>query len=115
MTFDVRTTGDAAADDTVFAVPLNLMIRDVPVGPSEIDLDETRATLEGWPDLQGHLSITALSQDCSHGAHYCLVAVDATLSASARRDGAVLSVTGVTLTARGTYLRSKEMCAVIGE
>jgi hypothetical protein len=97
------------------AVMVALTVRDVPLGPSEIDLDDTRAAIEGWSGLQGHLSITAASQDCSNGNYECLLAMHATLSVSGNNRDGPASLTEATLDQRETFVRIKTMCAVLGE
>jgi hypothetical protein len=109
--FDLR-----AADGSTGGVALILTIHDVALGPSEIDLDDTRARVEGWTGLQGHISITTLSQDCSHGSHSCALDLHATLNLSARSDyGDTLTVTGGKLDVTETYVRRQVMCVQIGE
>ena len=62
---------------------VQLTVRQVPSGPSEIDLDDTRALVDGWGSVRGHLSITTLAQDCSHGNQDCLTEMHAGFSVSA--------------------------------
>ena len=115
LTFEVRVN-DGPAAGNAFDITLKLVVRDVPLGPSEIDLDDTRATIDGWSGLQGHMSITALSQDCSHGDKWCLLDLHATFSVSATGPGGTLTLTGVALDALDTYSQWKVMCeSHIGE
>jgi hypothetical protein len=109
--FDVR-----GADGSPGSVALILTIHDVALGPSETDLDDSRARIEGWTGLQGHVTIKTLSQDCSHGSHSCLLDLHATLTLSAHSSyGDTLSLTGATLDVSETYKRQKVMCVQIGE
>ena len=95
---------------------LPLTVRNVPLGPSEIELDDTRALIEGWSGLQGHLSISTLSEDCSHGSSYCLIELHATLALTAvGTDGSTLSLTAAVFDVQDTYSRQPTMCAVVGE
>lgn len=104
------------ADGGNHRIDLRLTVRDVPAGPSEIDLDETRAALDGWSGLQGHLSITLLAQDCGHGAYDCWLQLHATLDMSALdAAGDAISMTGAMLDAKETYYDVPTMCAQIGE
>ena len=108
----IRSTAPSSTE----LVDLELTIAEVPLGPSEIDLDDTRARLEGWSGLQGHMSITTLSQDCSNGRYNCLLELHATLAVSAvAADGGTLSLTEAALHVRDTYSRQATMCAVVGE
>jgi hypothetical protein len=110
-TTDPSTTTAGRAVD----VTLKMTVRDVPLGASEIDLDDTRASLAGWSGLHGHISVSDLSQNCSRGQDYCLLAVHAMFSVSASGPDGTLSLTGVTLDAQDWYERVMTMCAVIGE
>jgi hypothetical protein len=114
LMFDTRVDTNPPSADSL---TLKLTVRSVPLGPSEIDLDDTRATISGWSGLQGHISVTALSVDCSHGEFYCLLDLHATLAVSATSlDGRTLSLTGTTLDVHDSYWREKVMCTgVIGE
>jgi len=109
-----ETTGSATVSSTV-AYTLKMVVRDVPPGPSEIDLDDARATLSGWSDLHGHVSISELSRDCSHGQDLCLLTLHATFAVSASSPDGTLSLSGVTLDAQDEYVHVQTMCAVIGE
>jgi hypothetical protein len=116
LTFQVRITTVPVTPGSAFTLPLKLAIRSVPLGPSEFDLDDARATLEGHDGLQGHIGITELSQDCSsHGDNFCLLALHATVSVSAGGNGGTLTLTDVVLDAQDMYARTEVMCAVIGE
>ena len=116
LSFDARVDAGQLAAGGAVAVTLKLVVRDVPPGPSEIDLDDTRAAITGWSGLNGHLSITALSQDCSHGNDWCLLDLHATLSVAALGSDGTLALTGVALAAQDTYRSDKVMCTgLIGE
>jgi hypothetical protein len=98
------------------SVQLELVVHDVALGPSEIALDDARATLAGWSGLQGHASIATLSQDCSHGKYSCLIALHATVTLAATNAfGDSVSLTGATVDVSETYARQKIMCAQVGE
>jgi hypothetical protein len=104
------------SDGVASNVQLQLTIHDVAFGHAEIALDDTRATLAGWNGLQGHASIAALSQDCSHGNYSCLIALHATFDVSAANAfGDSVSLTGATVDVSETYARQKIMCAQVGE
>jgi hypothetical protein len=116
LTFDARVNAGQPAAGGAVVVTLKLVVRDVAPGPSEIDLDDTRATISGWSGLQGHLSIRAISQDCSHGDNYCLLALHATLSVSAGGSDGNLTLTGVALDALDAYRQDAVMCTgIVGE
>jgi hypothetical protein len=104
------------SDGSNYRLALQLTVRQVPSGPSEIDLDDTRAQVDGWSQVQGHLSMTTLSQDCSNGSHDCLIAMHGGLSLSATNAaGDTFSLTGGVLDLKETYYRVQIMCAQIGE
>jgi hypothetical protein len=111
LSFDARRSiGD------ITLVDLKLTIHSVAPGSSEIDLDDTRAAIQGYSGLQGHISIAVLSQDCSHGSYSCLIELHATLTVSAVSSfGDSVSLTAATLDVSETYARVKIMCAQVGE
>jgi len=115
LMFTARETTEPAPAGSQVAFTLKMTVRDVPLGPSEIDLDDARATLSGWSDLHGHISISELSRDCSRGQDYCLLRLHATFAVSGTSPDSTLSLTGVTLDAQDGYERVMTMCAVIGE
>jgi hypothetical protein len=97
-------------------VDLNLTVRQVSDGPSQIDLDDTRAALDGWSGVQGQVSVTTLAQDCSHGGDDCLIQLHATIELSATNAGGdTIRVTGATLDQEDTYFDEPTMCAQVGE
>jgi len=85
---------------------VTIIIKDVPLGPSEIDLDDQRAQLSARPTnvadvpyhaVTGHLSIRDLVQDC---AANCPTRANATMDISAvGPNGEVVSFTSVTFSA----------------
>ena len=104
------TTGES------HSVDLTLIVRQVAAGPSQVDLDDTRAALDGWSGLHGHVSITTLTQDCSHGASDCIIELHATIELSATSAGGdTLGISGAMLDRQDTYFDVPAMCAQIGE
>ena len=115
LRFDVRPTFITDGSGTV-RLDLPLTVRNAPLGPSEIDLDDSRALIEGWSGLQGHLSVITLSEDCSHGIYYCLIELHATLALTAvATDGSTVSLTAAMFDVQDTYSREPTACAVVGE
>jgi hypothetical protein len=103
---------DGASD----RLSLQLTVREVPSGPSEIDLDDARALVDGWSNVRGHLGITKLSQDCSNGSQNCVIEMHGELSLSATNAaGDTFSMTGATFDLQETYYRVQITCAQIGE
>jgi len=110
--FHVREATRAAPTDATFPfVGFELTVHDVPFGPSEIELDDTRAKIEGCNALHGHLGITALTPSC-HDSLYCPIDLEGTLTFSAvsLADGAVLDLTNASVNIHQTYVKRDVMC-----
>jgi hypothetical protein len=110
--FHVRDATRAAPTDGTFPfVQFKLTVRDVPFGPSEIELDDTRAEVEGCNGLHGHLGITSLTPNC-HDSLYCPIDLQGTLSFSAvsLTDGSVLNLTNASVNIHQTYVKRDVMC-----
>jgi hypothetical protein len=99
------TTGAAAR-----FVDLRLTVLDVPEGPSEIELDDTRATIDEWGDIQGHISIATLTRDRTNGPRFPLTTLHATLALSATNAAGETLTLSVTLDLRETYGTHDIMC-----
>jgi len=110
--FHVREATQATPTDATFPfVQFVLTVRDVPFGSSEIELDDTRAQVEGCNGLHGHLGITSLTPSC-HDSLYCPIDLQGTLSFSAvsLADGAVLNLTDASVNVHQTYVKRDVAC-----
>jgi hypothetical protein len=104
LSFRLGIPGQASSSPPPFLV--TIIINDVPLGPSEIDLDDQRAQLSARPTnvadvpyhaVTGHLSIRDLVQDCVAN---CPTRANGTMDISAvGPNGEALSFTSVTFSA----------------
>ena len=105
--FHVRDSNAASPTDQTFPfVQFKMTVHDVPLGPSEIELDDTRAQVEGCTGLQGHLTIASLSQSC-HDSIFCPIDLGATLTFAAvtTADRSMLSLTAATVDVHQAYVK----------
>jgi hypothetical protein len=118
------------ATDTTLSRSLGfvLVVHGVSTGPAEIPLDDQQASLAvGFFDqadkdrtfqgLQGHLSVTALSQDCGSpgNSSYCLLAGEGTFAFSATLGADTVSVTNGTFRAHDTWGATSSCVNPVGE
>jgi hypothetical protein len=110
LSFRVWSAADPTSAPPAF-VDLRLTVHDVPEGASEIDLDDDRAEVEGWSGVGGHLSVSRLERDCSHGNLACVTTLDATFAVTATNtSGDSVTVGPATLELRERYVIQDVMC-----